>query len=129
MQDSELKVPVENRNVKENVILSKTFDFALCILDLYQVLNEKKHFALANQLVKSGTSIGANVREAQRAVSKADFINKLSIALKEAEETDYWFELIDRKILTIGKENRNQLDEITRLLVRIINTTKSNNTK
>src|SRR5436190_13725965 len=105
MQNAELKTPIKE-SIKENVILSKTFDFSLSILDLYQVLNEKKHFALANQLVRSGTSIGANVREAQRAVSKADFINKLSIALKEADETDYWFELIDKKILKVSEENK-----------------------
>ena len=127
MQNSELNIAVDKESGKENIILTKTFDFALSILDLYQILNEKKHFALANQLVRSGTSIGANVREAQRAVSKADFINKLSIALKEADETDYWFELIDKKILKVSEENKNNLDEIIRLLVRIINTTKSNN--
>ena len=129
MQNSELNIAVEKESGKENIILSKTFDFALSVLDLYQVLNEKKHFALTNQLVRSGTSIGANVREAQRAVNKADFINKLSIALKEADETDYWFELIDRKILKVSEENKNNLNEIIRLLVRIINTAKSNNPK
>ena len=67
----------------KNVILDKTFQFACRILDLNKRLIEEKHFALANQLIRSGTSIGANVREAQRAVSNPDFAHKLSIALSE----------------------------------------------
>ena len=72
---------------KENVILNKTFEFAFDIQDLEDKLVEVKKFVLAKQVARSGSSIGANVREAQRAVSPADFINKMSIALKEADET------------------------------------------
>jgi len=72
---------------KKNVIKEKTFAFAIEIVSLYKVLVERKEFVLSKQLLRSGTSIGANVRESEHAQSKADFIHKLSIALKEANET------------------------------------------
>jgi four helix bundle protein len=71
-------------------------------------------------------SIGANVREAQRAVSKADFINKLGIALKEAEETEYWFEIIEAKVFRLDDKLKMELQEIIKLLVAIINSSKNN---
>lgn len=70
-----------------------TFQFSLKIITYTDVLNENRKFVFANQLLKSGTSIGANVREAQNAESKADFIHKLKIAAKEANETEYWLQL------------------------------------
>lgn len=112
---------------KENIIVTKSFDFALEILDLYLLLREQKHFELASQIVKSGTSIGANVRESQRAASTKDFVNKLRIALKEAEETKYWFQLLDRKIINIDNNLFSKIDEIIRLLVSIINSSNKNN--
>ncbi len=75
--------------MKENVIKEKSFLFAIEIVSLYKVLVERKEFVLSKQLLRSGTSIGANVRESEHAQSKADFIHKLSIALKEANETEY----------------------------------------
>lgn len=78
----------------KNILVEKSFQFSLQIFDLYESLIEIKHFDLARQVFKSGTSIGANIREAQRRVSKKDLINKLGISLKEADETQYWFELI-----------------------------------
>lgn len=78
------------RNDKENIILNKTFDFALKIVEFSEDLYGTRKFPLANQIFKSGTSIGANVREAQNAESKADFIHKLKNAAKEADETEYW---------------------------------------
>jgi four helix bundle protein len=69
-------------------------------------------------------SIGANVREAQRAVSKADFINKMGISLKEAEETKYWFEIIEKKIFVLDEKLKNEFEEIIKLLVSIINSSK-----
>ena len=75
---------------KENVILNLTFEFALKIVDFCDELDSLKKFALSNQLFKSGTSIGANAREAQNAESKADFIHKFKISAKEVEETEYW---------------------------------------
>lgn len=79
----------------ENAVEAKSFDFAIRIVKLYQYLtNEKKEFVLSKQLLRSGTSIGANVAEAERAQSQADFYAKMSIALKEANETDYWLRLL-----------------------------------
>ena len=78
------------RNDKENVIVNKSLQFAVEIIRFSEKLEEEKKFVIARQVLKSGTSIGANVREAQNAESKADFIHKLKIAAKEAEGTDYW---------------------------------------
>ena len=114
---------------ENNVILNKTFEFAADILDLNTPLVSQKHFILANQVLRSGTSIGANVHEAQRAVSTADFVNKLAIALKEADETEYWLDLIDLKIIKINPELKENLQEIIRLLVSIINSKKRNQIK
>ena len=78
------------RNDKENVIVDKSLQFAVEIVKFAEKLETEKKFVIARQLLKSGTSIGANVLEAQNAESKSDFIHKLKIAAKEAEETDYW---------------------------------------
>lgn len=77
----------------KNVILEKSFKFALKIIEFTEVLESKRKFVVANQLLKSGTSIGANINEAQSAESKADFIHKLKIADKEANEVSYWLRL------------------------------------
>ena len=80
---------------KENVILKKSYDFALRIVKMYQHLSvDKKEFVLSKQVLRSGTSIGANVEEAIGGISKADFKAKMSIAYKEARETDYWLRLL-----------------------------------
>jgi len=78
---------------KENLIVNKTYQFSLAIIAYTEVLEAKKRYNMANQLFKSGTSIGANVREAQGAETKADFRHKMKVAYKEAEETHYWLEL------------------------------------
>ncbi len=75
---------------KPNLIVDLTFEFAIEVIRFAELLNEKRKFVVANQLLKAGTSIGANVREAQNAESKADFIHKMKIAAKEADETCYW---------------------------------------
>src|SRR5580698_10132816 len=75
---------------KDNLIVKKTFEFSIQIMVYVDILMEKRKFPLANQLFRSGTSIGANVREAQNAESKVDFIHKMKIAAKEADETEYW---------------------------------------
>ncbi len=81
--------------MKENVVKSKIFAFAVRIVNLFKYLSDEKHeYVLSKQLLRSGTAIGALVHEAEQAESKADFIHKLSIALKEANETDYWIELL-----------------------------------
>lgn len=109
---------------KENVIVAKSFNFACEIIDLEEKLNEKRKYVLSKQVTRSGMSIGANVRESQRAVSKADFINKLGISLKEAEETKYWFEIIEKKVFELDNKLKNELEEIIKLLVSIINSSK-----
>ena len=77
-------------NKEKNVIVELTFDFALKIIKYIEKLEKDRKYIIARQLLKSGTSIGANVREAQNAESKADFIHKLKIAAKEADESEYW---------------------------------------
>ena len=109
---------------KDNVIVTKSFNFACEIIDLEEKLNEKRKYVLSKQVTRSGMSIGANVRESQRAVSKADFINKLGISLKEAEETKYWFEIIEKKVFELDNKLKNELEEIIKLLVSIINSSK-----
>ena len=86
----------KGKNVKEqNVIVEKSKAFAVRIIRLYQYLSsDKKEYVLSKQLLRSGTSIGANVKEAIRGQSKADFAARMNIALKEASETEYWLELL-----------------------------------
>jgi four helix bundle protein len=82
-------------DMKENIVKNKSFGFAVRIVKLYQFLCEqKKEFVLSKQILRSGTSVGAMVRESEHAQSKADFINKLSVAQKEINETIYWLELL-----------------------------------
>lgn len=78
------------QKLEENIIVQKTFQFSLDIVKYVEVLEENKKYVIARQLLKSATSVGANVREAQNGESKADFIHKLKIAAKEADETEYW---------------------------------------
>ena len=81
--------------MKQNIIKERSFNFALEIVSQYKVLtSERREFVMAKQLLRSGTSIGANVREAEHAESKPDFIHKIAVALKEANETDYWLDLL-----------------------------------
>lgn len=81
--------------MKDNLIKTKSFNFAVRIVKMYQFLvDEKKEYVLSKQLLRSGTSIGANVCESERAISKKDFVNKISISQKEANETLYWIELL-----------------------------------
>ncbi|MBQ9559554.1 MAG: four helix bundle protein [Bacteroidaceae bacterium] len=115
---------------KENKILVISKVFAIRIIRLYQHLVEEKHeYVLSKQVLRSGTSIGANVRESVNAQSKLDFINKLNIALKESNETEYWLELLhetdyidDQSFNSIIQDNNN----ITGTLVNIIKRTKDN---
>ncbi len=116
--------------MKENIIKNKSFEFALRIVKLYKYLCENKHeFVLSKQLLRSGTSIGANIREAEHGQSKADFIHKLSISLKEANESDYWIELLYHADY-IDKNQyisiKTDAEEMLKLLVSIIKTSKRN---
>jgi len=82
--------------MKESIVQSKSFDFAVSVILLCQYLTEERHeYNLSKQLVRSATSMGANIREARRGQSSADFIAKMSISLKEAEESKYWLELLN----------------------------------
>lgn len=81
------------RTDRENEIVKVSFEFALMVVKYCEELEEQRKYVIARQLLKSGTSVGANIREAQNAESKADFIHKLKIAAKEADETEYWLQL------------------------------------
>ena len=108
----------------ENVVLTKSYNFAVRIVKMYQHLSsEKKEFVLSKQILRSGTSVGANIEEAIGGISKADFRAKMSIAYKEARETDYWLRLLkDTGYLEVESFNsiRNDLNELLRLLYSII---------
>jgi four helix bundle protein len=115
--------------MKENVIKNKSFAFALRIIKAYQFLSERKEFVLSKQMLKSGTAIGAMVREAEQAESGADFIHKMAIALKEANETEYWLELLTQSNFLEEKLSaslKGDLTEILKLLTAIIKTAKQN---
>jgi four helix bundle protein len=110
----------------ENLIVNLSLDFALEIIAFSEVLEEHKKYVLARQLLKSGTSIGANVREAQNAESKADFIHKMKIAAKEADETEYWLTLCELSPAYPKPEGlRNKLDSLINIISKIIITSKS----
>jgi len=113
---------------KDNVIKTKSFLFAVRIVNLYKFLTEdKREFIISKQLLRSGTSIGANVREAEHAESKADFIHKLSVSLKEANETEYWLELLNETNYLSSSDYisiQNDIKEILKLLTSIIKTSK-----
>ena len=111
--------------VKENVIIKLTFQFALDIIKYSEALQEEKKFVISNQLLKSGTSIGANIREAQNAESKADFIHKFKIAAKEIEETIYWLELCKFSNNYPNVDDLiEQVNNISRIVNKIIITSK-----
>jgi len=112
---------------RPNIIKDKSFSFALRIVKLYKFLIEKKEFILSKQLLRSGTAIGALVREAEHAESTADFIHKMAIAQKEANETDYWIELLYKsEYLEQFQYNSILLDiqELNKILASIIITSK-----
>jgi len=111
--------------IKENVIVTLTFKFALDIISYCDTLQENRKFVIANQLLKSGTSIGANIREAQNAESKADFIHKFKISAKEIEETIYWLELCKySKDYPNVDQLLDQMNTISRVVNKIIITSK-----
>ncbi len=110
---------------RENVILKKSFQFTLESIQFVELLEENRKFVVANQLLKSSSSIGANIREAQHAESLNDFIHKLKIAAKEAEETAYWLEVCNAAETYPSSEHLlADLKEIQKLLTKIIHTSK-----
>ena len=120
------KVKVVER--KDNVVMDKSYTFALRIIKLYKYLiAEKKEYVLSKQILKSGTSIGALVKEAEHAQSKADFLNKMNIALKEANETEYWLMLLKDSKYIDGKSFDSihpDCSELIKLLASIVKSTK-----
>jgi len=113
----------------KSIIQQKSFMFALDVIELYKQLVEQKEFVLSKQLLRSGTSIGANVEEASAGQSKKDFIAKMSIASKEARETHYWLRLIEES--KVGNVNSNELllkcGELINILTAIVKTSQQNN--
>lgn len=113
---------------KENIIRDKSKEFAIRIIKFYKYLNdERKEYDIARQILRSGTSVGANIRESEYAQSKADFIHKLSISVKEANETAYWLEIL----IESGLIEKQQVDslyeqnvELIKLLTSIIKSSK-----
>lgn len=113
------------RNDKANVIVEKSCEFAVKVIEFAEVLEENHKYVLARQILKSGTSIGANVREAQNAESKSDFIHKMKLAAKEADETDYWFTLCEKSKNYYYDQNlHDSLHDLIRIISRIISSSK-----
>lgn len=114
--------------MKENTVRDKSFEFAVRIVKLSKYLVEqKREFVLSKQILRSGTAIGALIRESEHAESKADFIHKLSIALKEANETDYWLDLLHKTDYLTDQEHQSikaNISELLKLLTAIIKTSK-----
>jgi four helix bundle protein len=111
----------------ENIILKKSFNSALSIIELYRTLLVKHEYVISKQLLKSGTSVGANIHESQSAESRRDFIHKLQIALKEARETEYWINLLLASQYVNNEQCRKPLHdliEVKKLLISIIMTSK-----
>ncbi|MDD5054736.1 MAG: four helix bundle protein [Candidatus Peribacteraceae bacterium] len=118
---------------KKNIVREKSFAFALRIVKAYQFLTEsKREYVMSKQLLRSGTSVGANIEESLQGQSRADFISKLSIALKEAYETRFWILLLRDSCYfsqVEGTSLLSDINEIIRLLVAIIKSSKENNSK
>jgi len=118
---------------RDNVLRDKSYIFALRIVQTCQVVNNlKKEFILSNQILRSGTAIGALIRESEFAQSKQDFISKLSIALKEANETEYWLSLLKDSLIITESDYislSSLCNELMRLLISSITTAKKNMTK
>ncbi len=114
------------RNDKENVIIDLTFKFAIGVIDYCEELESKRKYILAKQLLKSGTSIGANTKEAQNAESKADFIHKFKVAAKEADETEYWLQLCKgSKDYPDPDSLQKELGVIIKIISKIISSSKN----
>jgi len=119
---------VETQEGKKSIILERSYAFALKIIGVYQQLCKQNEFVLSKQLLKAGTSIGANVEETTAAQSKKDFISKMAIASKEAKETNYWLRLIkDAKILCCSEveDLLHESEEIKKILSSIVKTSSS----
>ena len=113
-------------NREKNLIVELSFDFSLKIIKYTELLEKERRYVLATQLLKSGTSIGANIREAQNAESKIDFIHKMKVAAKEADETEYWLQLCDKSLgYPECKELISDCISIIKVLSKIIASSKA----
>ena len=110
----------------ESPIRTKSFEFARRVVFFSEELKEARHYELARQIIRSGTSIGANVREAQNGFSKKDFKHKMHIALKEAGETEYWIDLLRETGQSIPQHLTEDCKELIRMLTAIVKNTKLN---
>lgn len=117
--------------MKESIVQKKSFQFSLKIISLYKKLQKEKEFVISNQILRSGTSIGANIEEALVGQSKRDFTAKMSKSSKGARETKYWLRLLKESELTNLEVNSLilEIDELIRILTSIVKTSQSNLTK
>ncbi len=117
--------------MSESIIKNKSFEFSLKIIGLYTQLLSEKEFIISRQLLKSGTSIGANIEEALAGQSKKDFIAKMSISSKEARETKYWLRLLNKSELTLINVNNHleDVEELIKMLTAIVKTSQQRLTK
>lgn len=112
---------------QDNIVLEKCVCFSLDVIDYCELLDKEKKYVISNQLLKSATSIGANVHEAQNAESKLDFIHKIKIALKELEETKYWLTLCEKAdSYPFNSELKTGVNELGLILYKIVSTSKKN---
>ena len=112
--------------MSKNIIQEKSFDFSLAIVSLYKKMLKENEYVLSKQILRSGTSIGANIVEASAGISKKDFIAKMSISSKEARETRYWLQLIDKSdLIDINvKEELKLVEDIINILTAIVKTSQ-----
>jgi four helix bundle protein len=120
-----------NNSENKNLIVIKSLEFALKVIELYKLLVNENEYVLSKQLLRAGTSIGANIEEANAGFSKKDFIYKMSIASKEARETKYWLLLLEKSNLTYINMNiyLEDIDHIINILTKIVKTSMENSKK
>ena len=117
---------MQNNKPTPNIIVERSFSFSIDIISYIEILEDRRKYIIARQLLKSGTSIGANVREAQNAESKTDFIHKMKIAAKEADETEYWLLFCNAsKGYPACNELLSECSVLTKILSKIISSSKS----
>lgn len=124
MMNFKFSINVRVMKKSGNIIQNKSFEFALTVIELYRELQAKNEFDISRQLLRSGTSIGANVEEAIAAYSKRDFLHKMSIASKEGRETSYWLRLIKAgNLIEVPDHYFSDINEINSILTSIVKTT------
>lgn len=117
--------------MKESIVKNKSFEFALRIIELYKIQQKQKEFILSKQLLRSSTSIGANINEALAGVSKVDFAYKMSISSKEARESLYWLELLEKSQMVKFDFTPfiQECEELVKMLTSIVKTTQNSSLK